>query len=176
MKIWEGIPHHILQIVWDGKVCGCRNEVLSTVQHSCCIIVLCGQTVLHRGIIAISLEKFRLIDPQKPWNFSTSNNLQFKVYHNVNIPSSYSLFTYICGYCYITIACLKHSYVCYNFKFPILVIHLYFTDGLSHSLPCLLIYNFTSIISISSSYFCIATLCIWQIYYLLQKVAIYGLI
>ena len=31
-----------------------------------CIIVLCGQTVLYWGIIAISLEKFRLINPQKP--------------------------------------------------------------------------------------------------------------
>ena len=50
----------------------------------------CGQTLLHRGIIAISLEKVSQlpINLQKPWNFSTSNDLQYMVFQIIKIDIS----------------------------------------------------------------------------------------
>ena len=57
--------------------------------HSCMVVhVLCGQTLLHRGIIAISLEVFNLAVTDrstKTVNFSTSNDLQYTVIYCIKL-------------------------------------------------------------------------------------------
>ena len=55
--------------------------------HSC-MVVLCSQTLLHRGIIAISLEEFNLAVTDrftKTVNFSTSNDLQYTVMYCIKL-------------------------------------------------------------------------------------------
>ena len=55
----QGAVHHILQIVRGRKFC-VLVEMNCNLLESICgyMVILCGQTLLHRSIIAISLEKF----------------------------------------------------------------------------------------------------------------------
>ena len=60
----------------------CRIELYFTGKHSQLHgIVLCGQILLPRGIVAVLPEKVLglPINPRKLWNLSTSNNLQYTV-------------------------------------------------------------------------------------------------
>ena len=63
--------------------------------HSC-MVVLCGQTLLHRGIIAISLEEFNLVVTDrstKTVNFSTSNDLQYTVIYCIKLCQVHQFWT-----------------------------------------------------------------------------------
>ena len=53
--------YHILQIVKGGVVVEVNCNSLENICG--CMVVLCGQTLLHNCIIAISLEKFMVTDP-----------------------------------------------------------------------------------------------------------------
>ena len=73
-----------------------RWKGFATVEMECnslekirsCTVVLCGQTLLHRGIIAISLEVFNLVVTDrstKTVNFSTSNDLQYTIIYCIKL-------------------------------------------------------------------------------------------
>ena len=52
--------YYILQIIQGGVVIEVNCNSLENICG--CMVVLCGQILLHKGIIAISLEKFMVTD------------------------------------------------------------------------------------------------------------------
>ena len=79
-----------------------RWKGFATVEMECnslekirsCMVVLCGQTLLHRGIIAISLEE--LVDTDrstKTVNVSTSNDLQYTVIYCIKLCQVHQFWT-----------------------------------------------------------------------------------